>query len=135
MNDNPNPHDPIERQLDGEDRFPLMGRDLLSPGLIRLYAAGLEDASDEKLLGIFHAWVRKVRSRPKRPHKDKQHAWSARALADKMEFWFAQNMRGDDPINRVNDKLFNDEPDAFKSMPTHAQIKAARPPLEPDEAT
>lgn len=126
-------HDPLDRQLEGEPRFALMGRDVLSPPLVRLYAAIVEGRYD-RAEGLLHVIVRTAKEKAPRPHKDSSHAWSARNVADAMETWHRLNMTGADPQGRIN-VVPGMEADGFRSAPTINQIKHARPPAEPEEAT
>lgn len=129
MNDNAN-HDPIDRQIAGEPRFVLLARDPLAAGFARLYAV-MRERNYDRAGPILEAVIRAHRAIPPAPHKDTSHAWSARSTADAMEMWRIQNMRGDEPTMRVLPAL--DE--VFRPVPTQAEIRAARPPAEPEEAT
>ena len=93
MNDNAN-HDPIDRAIPGEGHFALMGRDPLSPGFVRLYAIVRENGPDcdAKARGMLEAILLANRGRAPKPHKDRQHAWSARTIADQLEHWYRDNM-------------------------------------------
>lgn len=96
-------HDPIDRALPGEPRLPLMGRDVLSPGFDRLYAIVREsapsykDRAREALERVFLT----NDSRQKNPGKDKEHAWSARKIADESEQFYAKHIAGAPPKNRI----------------------------------
>ncbi len=97
-------HDPIDRQLDGEPRFPLMGRDPLAPGFARLYAIVRENgpACKARAHAALDAILLANDARPPRPHKDKEHAWSARAKADEMQQWYIQNMEAKPQSGKLN---------------------------------
>lgn len=99
-----NPHDPLPRQLDTEPHFALMGRDVLSPGFARLYAIVRETGPDHraKAHAMLDALLLSNDGRDPRPHKDKQHAWSARAKADEMEIWHRLNMLAKPQSGKVN---------------------------------
>jgi hypothetical protein len=88
----------------------------------------------ERARGLLEVILRTAKTRTQRPHKDTEHAWSARRVADQMEEWFTLNMKGEAPKNRINTLPQRGE-DAFESAPTHAELKRARPPAEPDEAS
>lgn len=125
-------HDPLTRQLDGEPHFALMARDVLAPAFVRLYAAVVEGRYD-RAPDLLQALLRTAKEKSPRPHKDSSHAWSARQVADAMEQWRTLNMTGDDPQGRVN--VVSGIEQGFRSAPTINEIKNARPPTEPEEAT
>lgn len=139
-------HDPLDRQLEGEPHFALMGRDALAAPFVRLYAAVVEGRYD-RANGLLTRILDVAKSRAQRPHKDTDHAWSARRVADEMEQWFTLHMKGEQPKQRVNGALdpgTDLESDgtlgprdagAFAHDLRVTAIKAARPPAEPDEAS
>lgn len=128
----PEDFNPLDTLMPGEKFLPLMGRDVGMPGFSRLYAAWREGKYD-RMPGIMEALIRAGQARAKHPHKDSQHAWSARKLADEMEIWYRQHMAAEGAPQRLDTAPFHDD-DAFAQVPTHAEIKAARPPREPEEA-
>lgn len=129
----PEDFNPIATLMPGEKYLPLMGRDVGMPVFSRLYAAWRE-GNEDRMRGIFEALIRVGRARPKHPVKDKAHAASARKLADEMEIWRMQTMAPEPMEQRINTAPDRD-PDAFVSGHSFAELKAARPPAEPDEAS
>ena len=144
-------HDPLSRILPDEPHLILLARDFRSPHLSLMYAAIRERRFDHarQILDRLEAVSR---AQPPQPHKDKEHAWSARAVAQQMDQWRLENMRAEPPAGRVNtapergdvepDKMRTDYSDIAKDdagtyavEAHHAAIKAARPTAEPDEAT
>lgn len=147
------PLDPLSTQMDKEPRFPLMGRDPLAPGLVRLYA-DIREGKYEHCAALLDVVIRKARTRTVHPTKDAKHAWSARAIAGEMEDFYNESMRGEMPEGRVNDEPFGPQPeppatkerDSYADLaPTDAgaigehlhleEIKKAHPAPEPDEGT
>lgn len=124
-------HDPVARQMAGEPRLALMARDWRAPGLCRIYA-DVRELKWGHAHKILEAMERQAAGHQRQPHKDASHAWSARRVADEMEQWFMSKHRPAGAINRVNGAPV-ERPDAFAQVPTHAQLKAARPPAEPEE--
>jgi hypothetical protein len=125
--------DPLPTLQPGEKHFALLGRDQLSPPFLRLYAAVIEGRYD-RAQGIFNSIITAGMTRMPRPHKDKQHAASARKLADEMEMWRLATLRPLQTPQRINTAPERD-PEAFQPGPTHSELKAARPPAEPEEST
>ncbi len=97
-------HDPLPRQLPTEPHFALMGRDSLSPGFARLYAIVRETGPDHraKARAMLEAILLANDARDPRPHKDKDHAWSARAKADELEHWYMLNMQAKPQSGKLN---------------------------------
>ena len=122
-------HDPIDRAMEGEPHFALMGRDPIAPGLVRLYAH-LREGKYDQVHGLLDVVIARAKTRAPHPQKDTQHAWSARRIAGEMEEFHRQHMRGEEPVSRVN-------LGSGREFPTvHPEdIKRAVPPREPDEAS
>lgn len=96
-------HDPIDRALPGEPRLSLMARDVLSPGFDRLYAIIRESGPEHKAAArqLLERIFLTNDSRPKNPGKDREHAWSARRIADESEAFYNKYIRGEPPRHRV----------------------------------
>lgn len=125
-------HDPVDRQLPDEPRLCLLARDFRSPSFSRMYAYAREGKFD-RAREILNALERLTKQQPPAPHKDTEHAQSARHVADLMDLWRLENMRGEDVGGRIDTANYR-APETFEVVPTHAEIKAARPPVEPGEA-
>ncbi len=97
-------HDPLSRALPTEPHFVLLARDHLSPGFARLYAIVRERGPDAKAKAhaILDTILISNAAKDPRPHKDKQHAWSARAKADEMAEWHRLNMLAKPQSGKVN---------------------------------
>lgn len=102
-------HDPLPRKLPEEPHLTLLARDWRSPGLGRVYAAIREGrwAHAHQILETMEGEAGKY---PREPHKDKEHAWSARAKADEMQTWFVLNREAEGARNRVNTTAGDAEP-------------------------
>lgn len=83
-------HDPIARQIDDEPRFPLLARDTLAPGLVRLWAA-LRGRHAYKIQDIVANLVVTAGKLPYRPDADPAHVISAQQVANRMELWRTAN--------------------------------------------
>lgn len=125
-------HDPLDRQLEGEPHFALLARDPLAPPFVRLYAAVVA-GEYHRAPDLLQMILRTAKTRPQRPHKDVAHKWSAVHVAQKMELWAIQHLKGAPPQNRINTGPDRDT-EVFKPGPTIAEIKNARPPIEPEDA-
>lgn len=123
--------DPLPRRAPAEPVFPLMGRDqYLAPGWTRLYAAALDRKDRAQIHAILDATLDRFLATPPRP-TDKRKAWSARHKADQMELWHVEHMRAEQPRNRPAPP----PDDGWRPIPTANEIRSARPPQEPEEAS
>lgn len=95
------PHDPLNRQLPTEPHLVLLARDWRSPALARMYAA-IREGRWQHAHEILSVMEGQAGGFPREPHKDKEHAWSARAKADEMAQWFIHNREAQGARNRVD---------------------------------
>ena len=151
MNDNTrdapaseSPHDALRRKEADEPVFGLLARDPRAPDLVTLYAALRDhnfDASD-----AVYKRLRGLCAKLPRVPKDTDHAWSARGVATSMSIWRYNNVvarpaqqSNTDTAGMAERVMFDDltptDAGAFNYQLTIDAIKAARPPLEPDEAS
>lgn len=139
-------HDPLDRELPGERHFALMARDPAAPSFVRAYAYWRE-RKFEQAYAVLRAEEPRTRSRGRAPHKDAQHAASARQIADYMDLWRIENMKGEEIGGLVSSTKAAEAPDvmrtdfsnmnakdpgAFAEEIKNAAIRAAKPPREPE---
>lgn len=94
-------HDPLQRQLPTEPRFPLLARDVRAEVLVTVWAYLRERKWDQAQTALA-AGIERLKGEPSDPHKDKTHAASARQVATKMHLWRRYEMSAEEPKGRVN---------------------------------
>jgi hypothetical protein len=94
-------HDPLERSLPDEPHFILLARDPLAPGMTRLWAA-LRQKQWDRCPGILAAIIEHAKPIRAEAHKDRDHAQSARYVADRMADWVTVHMRAERGKGRIN---------------------------------
>lgn len=138
------PHDPLARKEADEPHFVLLARDPRAAHQTRLYAALREQkfaAAD-----AIYANLKKLCAKLPLHPKDRDHAWSARAVATDMDIWRYDNVvkhhapetKGEE-VTALHRSTYADlTPDDAGALTREIQIaaiKRARPPTEPDEAS
>lgn len=71
------------------------------PHVCRIYAA-IREGKWAHAKEILAAMEGRAGAHAREPHKDSQHAWSARKVAGQMEEWFIHNREAPGAKNRVN---------------------------------
>lgn len=140
-------HDPLDRAMPEEPHFLLLARDFRSPAMTRIYAATREGKWNQAH-AVLHALEALAKQQTPAPHKDFEHATSAKAIANNMELWRMEHMQGENTGNRVNttldevvpaprisyDNLAADDAGALGEALRHDHIRHAKPPRDPGEA-
>lgn len=93
MNDNPTTppaaHDPLERQIDGEPRFVLLGRDPTAADMVYLWAA-LRKRDAHLVDQVVKRLKERMADLPYQPKKDQEHIQSAHTVANAMFMWLVE---------------------------------------------